>query len=707
MTIVDDTLRVLDYANWCELVAGRTRLERSRDAALATLPEDELDAARALLAETGDAVRLILDERLPALPVARDGLSLIAHSRQHSTLLMARELAILLEFFRVARDLRRHLLALDEQPALQRIGAMIGDTEAFVDTLDRAVDLRGMLLDTASDRLRVLRLEIAELKEKIRRELERFAGSREVRTLLRSTHPSIRDGRYVLAVRAGARGQVRGIYHDRSHSGATAYVEPESVVDDQNRLQDLRIDERRESHRILWELTRLALDLEGELAATADAMARFDLACARARLAVELGLEEPVLGEQADLVLSGARHPLLLSMAFDGGEGSVGERRAEALSRVVPFDLRLGGDFDVMVLTGPNTGGKTVTLKAIGLLTLLPRAGHFLPTAAGASIPWYPQVFADVGDEQDLTQSLSTFSGHVKRIAAMLESADPGALILLDELGSGTDPLEGEALATALLDHLLERGLKAVVTTHLGRLKEFAGRRERAANASMEFDPDSLRPTFRLVLGIPGASNALRIAAHLGLPGAVLEAAGKLLDGKGRQSTELFDELDRARAALEQLRTEAEIDRREAASARNRSTTREDRLDRRESALLIQAEEAAEQRLRGLLEEVDEPRRRLLALGGQAAQAAGQLLEALRRALKASPLAERRRQFGRSLKRGDRVFLPGYNEVCVVRRLLRKEDRVEVDYRKMSVTVGFDEISPVEQSHLFQPPETT
>jgi len=461
---------------------------------------------------------------------------------------------------------------------------------------------------------------------------------------------------------------------------------------------------------------------------------------------MELRLVEPSLVAAGPLEIADARHPLLLSMAFDaaptpdGGSakngGSAGKRAGRgsgpavggpigggaaggghelpgvmedaecvgrqeyAWSKVVPFSVRLGDTFDVVVLTGPNTGGKTVTLKTIGLIALLPRIGCFVPCASGAQVPMYPGVFADVGDEQDLTQSLSTFSGHVSRIARILREAPAGSLVLLDELGSGTDPLEGEALSTALLDHLLHKGHRAVVTTHLGRLKEFAGRRPRAANACVEFDPDSLRPTYRLILGIPGASNALRIARNLGLPREILDQADEIAKETRDPGTDLYDELDRARAAVERLREGAEEDRRAARKERDSSAKEADALGREKESLLAQAEAAAEGRLRRFAEELEEPRRALLQLGGAGAQVAGQLMEAIRRALASTPLAEQRKRFAKGLKPGDKVLLPRFNEVCRVRRVSRKDGKIEVDYRSMSVTVGFDEIAPADPSAL-------
>ncbi|MFH0946407.1 MAG: hypothetical protein V2A76_14510 [Planctomycetota bacterium] len=706
MTLHEDTLRVLELDAWNERVARETVSDVGREQALCARPEESLEEARRLIAETGEALELSLSERLPLLRLKDDGLTLLSRARQDGSPLLARDLAVLYRFLRAARNLRSDLNRLEACPALRDISLAMPDLDWLVHSLGLAVDEQGILLDSASPRLREVRFELSELKESMRREMERFANRREIRPLLRSSHPTLRDGRFVLAVRAGARGQIRGIYHDRSQTGNTVYVEPEHVVDDQNRLQDLLIDEHREVVRILWEFTLDLFEREQELEQARACIGRFDLARARAIMARDLGLTRPALEQGGPLALASARHPLLLCMALDRQEGEPEARLENARRATVPFDLRLGQSFDVMVLTGPNTGGKTVTLKAIGLLSLLPRAGHFLPAAEGARVPWFPGVFADVGDEQDLMQSLSTFSGHIRRVSEMLAGAERGALVLLDELGSGTDPLEGEALSTALLEHLLELGALSVVTTHLGRLKEFAGGRERATNASMEFDPHTLKPTFRLMLGIPGASNALRIAANLGLPRSVLERAGLLLSEQSRHSSELFDQLDRARAAVEKTRGEIEADRREASAARLRSHEKEEHLDRDRRALMGQAEAAAEARLRQLAEELEQPRRALLSLGGSAAVAAGQMLEALRRALAATPLAEWRREFALSLRQGDRVLLPKYNEICTVTRILRKEERVELTYRRLSVTVEYDEIAPIEQSHLYRSDDT-
>ena len=697
-----DSSRMLQFALVLERLERRTTTKAGARAACALQPTSDIDAARVALAETSEALELERAGSLPVVVLKEDGLEVLAQPATSGVPLLAKELAVLLRFVRGATRLRRSLLELREAPHLHAIGASVPDLVDLLEEYERSVDDSGQLADTATPRLSDLRRRIGAIKDVVRQRLDRFAQRPDVRVLLRSAHPAIRDGRFVLAVRTEARGQIKGLYHDRSSTGATAYVEPEVVVEEQNELRDLVIDEQREVIAILWRLTQIALDAESRLRRAAAAVVRFDLARARALLALDLGWTEPEIGAEA-LEVAEVRHPVLSALAFERAEGDAIAKRAAARAAVTPFDLRLGTSFDLLVLTGPNTGGKTITLKAVGLVALLPRIGCFVPAARGARVPFYSGLFVDIGDEQDLTQSLSTFSAHVKRIARVLAQAQANALVLLDELGSGTDPLEGEALAIALLDRLLERSLFAIVTTHLGRLKEFAGTRSRAMNGSMQFDPATLRPTYRLLLGVSGASNALRIAHGLGLDPAVLDRAEIELSAQGRGARAQFDQLDQARAAVERARSEAERDRREAAELRDEAAKKVGEVTRERSALMQQAEAAAESRLRAIADELDEPRRQLLALGGRAAHVAGVLLESLRRALSSAPLAEQRKAFLKSLKPGDSVHLPRFNETCRVRRVLKDVDKIEVDYRTMSVTVGFDEIAPVDANVLSRP----
>jgi DNA mismatch repair protein MutS2 len=722
-TIDRDALRVLELPRFLDWLARRAESSVGREAVLAAALAGDAPAARTRLAETREALAILRSGDAPSLAIRDDALPHLVHAREQGLPLLARELAALYRFVKRARRLREAFLEREDVATLTALCRQMPDLGPLLRELEDAIDESGQLMDSATARLRTLRLEIAEGREQVRRGLERFARRPDVRPLLHAMHPAIRDGRYVLAVRATARSQVKGLYHDRSSTGQTAYVEPEVVVDMQNRLRDLAIDEEREVARILRRLTSLALEREADVARMRDGVARLDFAFARARAALELSLVEPDLDDRDELPaleVVDARHPLLLAMAYDrelAARGVAANGRADeavsAIDRaasgaaaqlaVVPFSLSLGLSHDLLVLTGPNTGGKTATLKALGLLAILPRFGAFVAAAGRPRIPFYPGVFADVGDDQDLAQNLSTFSAHVKRVSHILAVAPRGSLVLLDELGSGTDPLEGEALAASLLEELLARGLPSVVTTHMGKLKEFAGRRPRAANASMAFDGATLKPTYRLLVGVPGASNALRIASDLGLPDVVVQRAQRALVGGGERADDLFAQLDRSRAELERLRDEAARLRDDAQHRATLVDRRETEVERIEAALLLSAEVAAEVRLKAYAAEIEPARRQLLALGGKAAQVAGRLIEALRVAFAGSPLAEHRRRFLRSLRPGDLIEVARLGDVGKVRRVKTKDEAVEVEVRNLVLTVGVEEIAPLRRGVL--PPE--
>src|ERR671937_905333 len=353
-----------------------------------------------------------------------------------------------------------------------------------------------------------------------------------------------RGGRYVVPVRSEMRGAVKGIIHDQSASGATVFIEPLEILEANNALREAELAERAEVQRILDELSRRVEKEADELDAVVSALSRVDLAMAKALFADAFECERPVLDGEGKLDLIAARHPLLVAQGAE----------------VVPIDVRLGSDFRALVITGPNTGGKTVTLKTIGLLVLMAACGLQIPAQRGSRVPITKRVFADIGDEQSIAQSLSTFSSHLRNVVATLADAERGDLALLDEVGAGTDPDEGAALAMAVLETLLERGVLVAGTTHYPELKAFALNTPGVQNASVEFDPDTLRPTYRVHVGLPGASNAFAIASRLGLEQSVLgrseshlselhRSLERTLREAERQRTELASALDEARVA--------------------------------------------------------------------------------------------------------------------------------------------------------------
>jgi DNA mismatch repair protein MutS2 len=400
----------------------------------------------------------------------------------------------------------------DKRPLLRDLAREIHPLPSLRSTLARSFDPTGELLDTASPRLGGLRRAVRIAFERLRARLDQFIHSGELAGSLQEPIVTLRGGRYVIPIRAEARSHVKGIVHDASGSGQTLFVEPLVAVEMGNAWREAQVAERAEIERILDDLSIVVAGQAGPLRETLDALARFDFWSAKARLAEEMDGMPAEIAPRPEIVLLGARHPGLSG-------------------HVVPVDIRLGGDYTALLITGPNTGGKTVALRTLGLLSLMHQSGLHIPAEAGTSLPVLDDIYADIGDEQSVAQSLSTFSGHMRSIVRIVEAAGSNKLILLDELGAGTDPTEGSALAQALLDYFIRSGALVAATTHYAELKLYAHTTQQARNASVEFDVETLRPTYKLTIGLPGQSQAFAIAERLGLPGPIVaDARSRLSD---------------------------------------------------------------------------------------------------------------------------------------------------------------------------------
>jgi DNA mismatch repair protein MutS2 len=431
-------------------------------------------------------------------------------------------------------------LADDRRPLLHALARELHALPAVRSTLARSFDPSGELLDTASPRLGGLRAAVRVAYDRLRRRLDALVGS-ELGGALQDPIITLRNGRYVVPVKAEARARVKGIVHDTSGSGSTLFIEPLIAVELGNAWREAQVAQQEEVERILDELSALVAANAAPLRETLDALARFDFWAAKASLAADLDGTRAETATRPEVILLGARHPGLTG-------------------RVIPIDIRLGDGYTALVVTGPNTGGKTVTLRTLGLLALMHQAGLHIPAEAGSRLPVFRDVFADIGDEQSIAQSLSTFSGHLRSITRIVEAAGPGTLVLLDELGAGTDPTEGSALAQALLDHFIRAGALVAATTHYAELKAYAHTTGGARNASVEFDLETLSPTYRLTIGLPGGSQAFAIAERLGLaPEIVADARSRLSENQRAFEETLAriretegatsEALDRARAA--------------------------------------------------------------------------------------------------------------------------------------------------------------
>ncbi len=541
-------IRLLEFDKIRDRLAGHTSFSLSHELALSLLPTASLrDASRAQ--QAGEDAQTLLrikpsysvggarDIRAPVHQAALGGII------EPQVLL---DVAATLDSAAKTRDLITRLA--DQLPVLGEIASDIVDCSLITEEIGRCIGRRAEVLDSASATLARVRIEARQAHDQLRTKLDSYIASPAGRTVLQEPIVTVRQGRYVVPVKSDFRGQVRGIVHDVSASGATLFMEPLDVVDLNNRWRELQLEEEREVERVLRRLAADIGEFAGPIVADVELLAEIDLHLAKAKYAEATRAIRPKLIPMQEgwrLSLRNARHPLL-------GEN------------VVPVSISLGGDFFVLVITGPNTGGKTVALKTVGLLALMALSGLAVPADNGTTIPVFGDVAADIGDEQSIEQSLSTFSAHVGSIIQILKRATPNSLVLLDELGAGTDPAEGSALARALLSHIVRRRIPTIATTHYSEVKVFAHATAGVQNASVEFDVETLAPTYRLAIGTPGASNALAIALRLGLDRSIVEDARSLLDPTQIEIERLLGDLQSERDALEAERRRL-ADAREAA----------------------------------------------------------------------------------------------------------------------------------------------
>lgn len=396
------------------------------------------------------------------------------------------------------------------------------------------------IADRASDELYEIRRKIRAKSNSVREKLDSILHSSHYQKFLQEPIVTQRSGRYVVPVKAEHRADVPGLVHDMSSSGATVFIEPVSVVDANNEIRILESREREEIRRILFELSQEAGNFSESIKSSYENAVRIDLIFAKARLAYKMKASVPVLNANGTVLLKKARHPLLDP------------------KKVVPVDISLGGEFDTLVITGPNTGGKTVSIKTIGLLTLMAMCGLMIPAADQSQIAVFDNILVDVGDEQSIQQNLSTFSAHMVNIIAIMKKAGGNSLVLIDELGAGTDPVEGAALAVAIIEDLRSKGAKIAATTHYAELKAYALETPGVMNGSCEFDVETLRPTYRLLIGVPGRSNAFAISEHLGMENTVIEEAKRLVNSENRSFESVLEKLEETRRELEQEKDKAQ-----------------------------------------------------------------------------------------------------------------------------------------------------
>jgi DNA mismatch repair protein MutS2 len=598
----DKTLQTLEFPKILERLAGYTAFSASADLARKLHPSNQLDEALSRQARTSEARKLLSVNDTVSIGGAHD-VRPKADLAMRGGVLDAQDLLDVKSTLISARDLARTFERQQiEYPQLSQIAVDLMPPPGVVDVISRTISDRGDVMDSASPKLAQVRRDTKIAHDRLMSRLERMVNDARTAPMLQESIITQRNGRYVIPLRAEFKGRVKSIVHDQSASGATLFVEPLVIVDLNNEWHRLQLVERDEVRRILAELSNLVGEYAERIALNVRALAEFDLALACAKYADALRAAEPVLvpiknrrdqHPGTTVRLYQARHPLLDS------------------ATVVPIDVDLDENTFVMVITGPNTGGKTVTLKTVGLLAVMSQSGLHIPAQSGSTLSIFRDIYADIGDEQSIEQSLSTFSGHITNIIRIMRQANAHSLVLLDELGAGTDPQEGSALARAMLEHLIVRRVTCMVATHYPELKAFAHATPGVINASMEFDLRTLRPTYHLTLGLPGRSNALQIAARLGLPDEIIEAARGTLDPNDLKAEDLLNEIHRQRDIARKTRSAADRLRTESDKMRRELSTRLEKIEDERQLVLTRAQAEAEKELAALHRELDEVRRQL------------------------------------------------------------------------------------------------
>ncbi len=687
----EKTYTVLELPKILVQLAEHTDFSAGRELALSLRPTPHLDEARERQQETTEA-RLLLELKTN---VSLGGVYDIREAVQDATRGILCEPAVLLDILstlRRATTVRRLLTRMRGQvPRLAEIAELLEECTGLQSEIARVVNDRGEINDSASPRLAIIRRDLRTAFERLQSKLQNIINSPSNAKYLQESLITQRGGRYVIPLKAEFKGRIKGIVHDQSSSGATLWIEPLATVEYNNRWRELQLEEEDEIRRILVALTDLVGHEAPYIVRTVETLARLDLIFARARYAEAINANAPnlvgfreiperngVRHPGSTLHLPGARHPLLNP------------------ETVVPIDVYLDDDTHVLVITGPNTGGKTVALKTVGLMALMAQCGLHLPTDPGAELSVFEGIYADIGDEQSIEQSLSTFSAHMTNTIAILKECNAHSLVVLDEVGAGTDPAEGAALARAILKALLKRGSTTLVTTHHPELKIWSHEQPGVRNASVVFDLETLAPTYQLVIGLPGRSNALAIAARLGLDPEIIEDARSMVATESLIADDLLDEIHRTRDQIRREKAAAAEARREAEALRDALRQQLDEIEEERRKLLAQARAEAEEELRQLRREVRRLRRQL--------QVAGQPLDAIRQVestLKTledeveeavERVAELPEEYNdRPLHLGDRVWVHTLNTEGQITEL--SEDEAEVQIGRMRLRARLEDLS--------------
>ena len=588
---------------------------------------------------------------------------------------------------RAARGLKRSLSAGEEEdfnyPIIQALSEGLYIHREVEDEISNAIISELEISDNASPTLRSIRRGILQKNQSIRTKLNSIISSTAYQKYLQDAIISVRGDRFVVPVKAEYRSQVAGIIHDQSSSGATLFIEPMSIVEMNNELRKLKLDEQEEIEKILTSLSNMVGEIADNLLSNQEILGKLDFAFAKGKLSISMKAIEPTLNEEKILNIKNGRHPLL------------------DVDKVVPNNIYLGEDFDTLVITGPNTGGKTVTIKTVGLFALMTQSGLHIPADYGSSMCVYDNVFADIGDEQSIEQSLSTFSSHMTKIVGILNEVTNDSLVIFDELGAGTDPVEGAALAIAILEDVNMAGAKCIATTHYSELKNYALTKNRVENAAVEFDVNTLSPTYKLLIGVPGKSNAFEISRKLGLRDYIIDRAKEFINTENIELEDVLQNVEKSRIKAEEERAEAEQLKKEIEKVKEEYDRKLEKLTLSREKMMEKARSEAFSITRQAKEEADNILKELRQMEMQmASKEKNQKIEALRRELadsmgklqpsvKSMIVPKVSNKEIKDLKSGDEVKVITLNQDGTVISVDKKKKEAVVQIGIMKMTLPF------------------
>lgn len=684
----EKSLRILEYYTILDQLAEHCVSRKAKQQAKNLRPLHDLEDVQELLTQTDDAKRMMTSSGTPAFGGIREVEPALNRAKMGGVL-SPRELLDVASLLHAAGQVRKYGNEQQEnglKTSLDPLFARINSNKYLEEKISRAIISEEEIADGASSELANIRRQMRQQNVRVRETLNHFVSSSSYSKYLQENLITQRDGRYVIPVKSEHRGDIPGMVHDVSASGATLFIEPAQVVNANNQIKILQGKEKAEIERILAELTSDVAGFADAISGDYEVLCKLDFIFAKANYSFKLNACAPQLSETTQVNLVRARHPLLDQ------------------KKAVPIDIALGYDYDTLVITGPNTGGKTVSLKTLGLLSLMAASGMHIPANEQSTVCLFRNIYADIGDEQSIEQSLSTFSAHMKNTVAIMEKCGPDDLILFDELGAGTDPEEGAALAVAIIEYGRQMCSLVAATTHYSELKVFALSTDGVENASCEFDVKTLQPTYKLLTGVPGKSNAFAISRRLGLQPAIIERAKEQISAENVRFEDVLDRLERERHQLQKQREDADRLRRTAQSEKDKAANLKDRAEDETDAILEKAREQAARILRearlvseNVFAQLDDMKKQAQT------NAADQNLAAARAALrstlgKAEKNANKREKKQvepesiRPLKAGDTVYLLNVGVQGTVLKPENKDGMVYVQAGIMKVNVPINEL---------------